>query len=97
MFHTGRWPAGDRVAMTTDPVVGGLVLRPGVRLVVGEHDYLFGVGPVEIVVRHVQRVVWYADEEWVELTVVQVMTCGATVGRFIAVRVAALRAAVRPD
>lgn len=82
--------------MTTDPVLGGLLLRPGMRLVVGEPDYLFGVGPVEIVVRHVDRVVWYGGDEWVELDARQTMSGGASVGRIIAVRVGALRAAARP-
>lgn len=73
-------------------LVGGVPLRPGVRLLVQEADYLYGTGTVEIVVGSVERLLWYADEEWVEMQAHEVIGTAA-VPRVIAVRVAALRAA----
>jgi hypothetical protein len=73
-------------------LVGGVPLRAGVRLLVQEADYLYGTGPAEIVVGSVERMLWYADEEWVELQAHQLIGT-ATVPRVISVRVGALRAA----
>ncbi|GIE98839.1 hypothetical protein [Paractinoplanes rishiriensis] len=81
--------------MNANHVVGGVALRPGVCLVIAEADYLYGIGAVTVVVAGVDRIFWYAGEDWVELHGSQVMTGGATVPRIISVRVGALRAAVR--
>jgi hypothetical protein len=76
-------------------LVGGVPLRPGVRLLVEEADYLYGTGTVEIVVGSVERLLWYADEEWVELQAHELIGANS-VPRIITVRVAALRAAAGP-
>jgi hypothetical protein len=76
-------------------LVGGVPLRPGVRLFVEEPDYLYGTGTVEIVVGSVERLLWYADEEWVELQAHELIGANS-VPRIITVRVAALRAAAGP-
>lgn len=76
-------------------VVGGVALRAGVRLTVAEPDYLYGRGVVTLVVDGVDRVFWYAGEDWVELHGSEVLTGGGSVPRMISIRVRALRAAVR--
>ena len=81
--------------MNGSPVVGGVALRTGVRLVVGEADYLYGAGAVTLVINGVDRIFRYAGEDWVELHGRQVMTGGATIPRVVSVRVSALRSAVR--
>jgi uncharacterized membrane protein len=82
--------------MNAHHVVGGVALRAGVRLVVAEADYLYGTGAVTVLVDGVDRIFWYAGEDWVELHACQVVTDTVTVPRLISVRVAALRSAVRP-
>jgi hypothetical protein len=81
--------------MNPNHVVGGVALRAGVRLVVGEADYLYGAGVVTLVVNGVDRIFAYAGENWVELHACEVMSGGVTVPRVVSVRVGALRSAVR--
>jgi hypothetical protein len=81
--------------VSANPVVGGVALRAGVRLVVSEADYLYGAGAVTLVVGGVDRIFRYAGEDWVELHARQMMSGGASIARVVSVRVGALRAAVR--
>jgi hypothetical protein len=81
--------------MNAGHTVGGVPLRPGVRLVVAEPDYLYGTGTVTLLVTGIDRLFWHAGDEWVELHAAQVLTDGTTIARVISVRVAALRSAVR--
>lgn len=76
-------------------VVGGVALRPGLRLVVAEADYLYGTGPVTLIVGGVDQIIWHAGEDWVELHGDEMHPGGVTIPRVISVRVTALRNAVR--
>ncbi|GAB1639649.1 hypothetical protein [Krasilnikovia sp. MM14-A1259] len=77
------------------PCIGGVLLRAGLRLHVGEADYRYGLGDVDLVVRAVRSLITADDEAWVELETDQVWD-GGTRPRLIQVRAAALRTAVRP-
>jgi hypothetical protein len=68
----------------------GVPLDPGTRLVVNEADYLYGVGPVVVVVVELLGVAVLDGEPWVELRAQQIVI-GGRIPRFITVRLGALK------
>lgn len=81
--------------MAMGTLIGGVPLNPGMRLVVDDRDYLFGLGTVSVVVREVLGVIQVDGQPWVELDAEQVLIGGARIPRTITVRLAALAAAAR--
>ncbi len=80
----------------SDPTLGGVVMRPGLHLQVGEADYRYGRGEIHLVVRAAVQVVVADGESWVELDTDQVLWNNTTTRRLVQVRVAALRNGLRP-
>lgn len=74
--------------------VGHAPLSEGMRLVLDDGDYMYGVGRIKVVVRRVSAVAEFGSDLWVHLDVDQVMFNGALVPRTLTARVKALPEAV---